>query len=289
MTVLEIKDDVRRNLNDTGITFYTAKDLTDAVQDAYDEVVVETGCIEKCANFPFLANKIYYDYYSSISDFMSVVGIFSYNRKQWLNYISMRELGQRDNWERVTGSPRWFTPINYRYTALTNWSTAASGVHLLLYRAKPETLGDTSVPSMPYEFHHILGHYATAVCLEKNKEFQKANVFHSMFREDLAPLNTAVKNRAGADRLFVLSPYIELGRFGWTGNDMWIDNEEPDSVGSSTTVFDLDSVPNPSNSLLLFKDGTLLYAGIGYTLSGARITLTTPITTEELRAWYRTA
>jgi hypothetical protein len=67
------------------------------------------------------------------------------------------------------------------------------------------------------------------------------------------------------------------------------DNETPTgTLDGSNTIFTLDNTPNPSGSLLQFKNSSLMLQGIDYTLSQNTVTFTVPPATgSNLRAWYR--
>lgn len=63
---------------------------------------------------------------------------------------------------------------------------------------------------------------------------------------------------------FTCNP-ISIGSFA--------DNETPAGViDGANATFTLANVPDPSESLILTKNGQVLYVGLGYTLSGSTIT-----------------
>jgi len=61
-------------------------------------------------------------------------------------------------------------------------------------------------------------------------------------------------------------------------------------VDGVNDTFTLVGTPSPSDSLQLYKNGQLLFEGVGYTLSGNSIVYAAayiPEVGDEHRAWYR--
>jgi hypothetical protein len=100
------------------------------------------------------------------------------------------------------------------------------------------------------------------------------------------------------DRETVLEPYRWIFHGGASGNVTWINNEQPSgTIDGTNGVFTIANIPNPSSSLLLMKNGQVLYSGVGYTINGRTITFQTGYipqpaggtdsTGDLLRAWYQ--
>lgn len=292
MQIGESKARVRRNLDDGGISFYTEFDLNNSLQDAVDEIETYGGSQLRAITFPKQV-KLYYDFATYVPDLLSVVGVFDPTNNLWLTPKSSRGLDLiREDWENWRGTPRYFNPISHRYTALVPWPATASGAYLLLYKAIPITINDGYVPAIPEHLSVIIENYCTGDMQEQAKEFVKANSWLNKYYEQLPLVRRAIAELAGPSKLSVLQPYFRFGPYGQRGDsEMWIDNETPSGlINGQNAVFTLLYSPSPSISLILTKNGQLMYQGTAYTLSGNTITFAAayiPITGDLLRAWYR--
>lgn len=292
MLISETKARVRRNLDDTAISFYTEFDLNNSLQDAVDEIEAFAGSQLRAITFPKQV-KLYYDFATYVPDLLSVVGIFDPTNNIWLTPKSSRGLDLiREDWENWRGSPRYFNTISHRYTALVPWPSTATGAYLLLYKAQPHTINDGYVPAIPEHLSVIVENYSTGDMQEQAKEFVKANSWLNKYYEQLPLVRRAIAELAGPSKLNVLQPYFRFGPYGQQGDsEMWIDNETPSgTIDGFNAVFTLVASPNPVGSLILTKNGQLMYQGTAYTLSGSTITFSAgyiPVVGDLLRAWYR--
>lgn len=81
-------------------------------------------------------------------------------------------------------------------------------------------------------------------------------------------------------------------RMGSSGQAGFVDNETPTgAINGSNLIFQTASVPNPTPSLKVYKNGLLLLPNLDYSVSGSRITFssaaTTPGTGDALKVFYR--
>jgi hypothetical protein len=199
-TRLQIANKIRENLNDQGY-FYTADDLNDSLQDGYDEVAAESGCIEKGSVVDFVPNTVYYDLRALIPGFLSLVGIWNRRVKRWMVPVSYRELDKlRENWEIAHGEPYLFAPVNYRYIAIF---PATSGVGVeeinkmyVIHKAQANTLTDDTEPNIPINVQDdILTHYSTMDMFEQAEEWTKAQAHFGHYMDKIEQLDKIIRRR----------------------------------------------------------------------------------------------
>lgn len=288
-----VRSRVRKNLNDAGVTFYTDDDLNDSIQDAYNTFCALTGIIVKSTAFPILPSA-YWNLASAISDYLFPVGFYNLSTNLWLEGKTRRYFsGLRWDWEKWIGQPAYFAPVDYRRICVVPHLTVGSGLGILLYKAKAPNLSDEMPLQCPVQANTVFENYVTADLLEQDRELAKAASYWDGYYTDLDNAIEEIHNPSRADLMYVLRPYLELPRFGrgTVGGDMNIDNETPSGIINGTNaIFTLATVPNPSASLSLFKNGQLMFEGEAYTLVGSTITFSSsfiPKTGDVLRAWYR--
>ena len=82
----QIKNTVRVNLDDLGVTFFSEDDLNDSLQDAYDDIVCLSRCIVKRVEINWIENLSYYDFAGElgITDYLATVAIFNQVTNRWL-------------------------------------------------------------------------------------------------------------------------------------------------------------------------------------------------------------
>ncbi len=296
MTFAQISTKVRKNLNDQGITFFTVQNTYDAMQDAYSLAVWLTRSIEKTR---LLTQRftLYWEFPAIISDFHSLVGIYSLTKKIWLVPKWQKDmLEMRQDWERWRGTPQYIVQGDARRTALAPWPAATGSTQQLVvvYKAKAPLVTATSTPQLPLNFHIAIENYATAQLFAMAKEFSQATHWYKLFWDHIPKIKKLVKDQVAMDRVKVLEPYMIFGRYPYDASgdtDVHIDNEIPvGTIDGVNDTFTLENNPNPGDSLELYKDGQLRYQGIAYTLSGNTIVFTpdyVPSVGSLLRAFYR--
>lgn len=179
MTRATLKDSVRSNLFDSGVTFYSDDDLNDSIQDAYDDVVVLTQCIIKKTTVSWISNKGYLDPVTdlAVTDYMAVTAIFNNNSNLWLrDDVSLRNFDAlRIDWENWVGQPQMWAPVNNKYFAIAPKMLVASGTFDLYYWATAPTLsGDSDTFLIATDMQILLEQYTTADMLEQAQEYVKA-------------------------------------------------------------------------------------------------------------------
>jgi len=205
MTRDDIAARVRFNLNDTGITFYSANDINDSIQDGYNEVVALGRTIESTATINFVANLSYYDLSTLISDYMHIIGIFNNNSKKWLDYLPLKLLQATDaRWETKTGQPKFFTVLDDSYIALYPKLGSASGNMLVMYKAKANTLLAATTPTIQTYNQVVLEQYSTSDLLEQAEEYSKAQRFSVEYSDELEAITKQANARNAVDRINML-------------------------------------------------------------------------------------
>src|SRR5262245_3172395 len=123
MTKLEAIGRIRENLHDEGITYYDIADLDDSLQDAYDEIVVFSQCLEKFVDLtPEFISLMpegagpWLNFRDAIPDFYRVTFIINRTTRQFLNPVLDREndeyqwdwrLNRHNPWDFVINGPEW--------------------------------------------------------------------------------------------------------------------------------------------------------------------------------------
>lgn len=184
MTRDQVLARVRLNLNDVGITFWSSSDANDSIQDGYDDVAINSGCIEKTIPLTPVVNLLYYNLSSTISDYFKLSAIFNPSNNYWLTPVALEVLRQYGpEFEKATGPPTHFCPISFEYTILWPASLVATPNLTLIYAAQANILSATTVPTIPTEFQNILEDYVTADLLEQAEEYVKAGTYWQSYSE----------------------------------------------------------------------------------------------------------
>lgn len=205
MTRDQIAARVRFNLNDSGITFYSADDINDSLQDGYNEVVALARTIEATATLNLTANLSYYNFSTLITNYLHVVAIYNNVTLQWLDYLPLKVLQELDaRWEIRSGQPKFFTVLDDSYVALYPKVTTTAGTMLVVYKAMANTLVGATAPTIPDSHQIILEHYSTMDLLEQDEEFVKAQEWMDEYFNQLKELRSQMTNRNAVDRIGML-------------------------------------------------------------------------------------
>jgi hypothetical protein len=289
-----IRFNVASNLGDSGMIAHSADSINESIQEAYEYLCVKTLCLEKSFKFPQLDNQVYYDFLSFYPDFLAVSAIWSFNINRWLIPASRKLFDTwRWDWELMTGEPRWFDPINYRYTAIMPHNPTAAGGFQVFYKSKAAQLDDISAIYVPPSAIKAIENYATADQFFIDREFTKGFRYLMQFLTDIPIIKKLSLQKAEADRINLCAPNDSMPIFSGQGDDVWITNETVQgTIDGTNNVFTLAKVPNPTSSLILLLNGLSQIQGINYDLSNNTITfrvgsvpqVNSPV--DNLRAWY---
>ena len=268
-TIQDIFTCVQENLAEAGAKWHTEDSILAAIQDAYNYAVSLLRPIQRTTFIPKLAHP-YYHIRQMLPDFMYLTGIYNPATNLWL----------------------------MNCTTIWPHLTTPTGALFLSYKASAPTISFDHVPILPLSVAKPLLEYLTmAFLLEQPREFSKAidwanKVFtppgsRSLFKQAEREIN----NLAAFSTEQVLEPYRWIFHGGSQGAVTWINNETPvGTIDGANAIFTIAAVPSPTSSLILTKNGQILYASIGYNLSGSTITFNSnyiPQTGDSLRAWYQ--
>lgn len=202
--LVQIGQSVTRNLDDLNSNFFSPTlDIQPSIQDGYKLIVALTESIETHADINFVSGKVYYDFSSSISDYLRIFGIFNNNTQRWMQPTSFLELFRlRDNWELADGDPYLFLPIDAKTTAIFPAMSTAAGSMTILYKARADVLTANSVPQIPIEHQSVLEWYATDDLLDQAQEWQKAMEYFQMWDKGIEDIRKSLRDRSSPNHLY---------------------------------------------------------------------------------------
>ena len=202
MTRDDLAARVRFNLDDAGITYFSANDINDSLQDAYDEVVALAGTIETAANLPFVSDTIYYDVLATITDYMRPIAVKNDVTDRFLDLVIAENMNSfRLDWERGTGNSEVGAIIDHRWFAVFPHMITASGNMKFYYKASANTLSSATTPTIPTEHQTILEYYSTADLLEQMEEIEQASKYWQDYLDELEKLKVYMLRRSISDRI----------------------------------------------------------------------------------------
>lgn len=203
---------VRFNLNDAGITWYSADDINDSIQDGYDEVVALTRCKESSGNVTFVSGLTYYKIDDTLTDYLHPIGIYNNNNDRWLDHVPLKLFVSLDEkWEIATGEPTHFNVVDFRYIALFPRPATASSNMTIFYKASADTLGASTTPSIPTSHQLILEQYATMDLLEQAEEYTKASLWMTDYKSQRDALKKHMASRQLPDIIHQLKEHTPHG------------------------------------------------------------------------------
>jgi hypothetical protein len=208
MIFSDLKSNVRKNLDDLGISFYNADDLNDAITDAYNDIVTRTQCIiKKSAGLSWIANLSYIDFKVDygITDFMAVTAIFNNNTNMFLDdNLSLKQFNLiRQDWEINTGQPTNWAPHSFNRIAIFPRLASATGTFDLYYWALAPTIVDSDTPLVATDKQMMFEEYGTADLLEQAEEYAKALIFWNNYFANIEQYMERVKKLSKADLMLL--------------------------------------------------------------------------------------
>lgn len=203
----QIKTNIRVNLDDNAVTFYTDTDLNDSIQDAYDDICSLSQCIVKNTTLTWIANLSYINFITdySITDYLATTAIFNNLTNRWLrDDLNLRDLDRlRRDWENWTGTPQFWAPSDVNHIVIAPKYTTSSGTFKLVYWASAPTLtSDNDTLLTASDVQDMFEHYCTADLLEQAQEYTKANEYWTKYYESLAEYSERTKKMNKSDLLF---------------------------------------------------------------------------------------
>lgn len=211
MTRLQVKNNVRVNLADAAVSFYSEDDLNDSLQDAYDDIAILTQCINKEVTLTWPNEIGYLDFLNNfgVDDYLGTVGLFNNTNNRWLSdNLSIRDLDRlRRDWEKWLGTPLFWAPVNFQKIAICPKYTgtvvdgaffggafsdafyigsSTLGTFKLAYWATaPVLVNDSSTFLIATDMQTLLEFYCTADLLEQAQEYVKAGAFWLKYYRDV--------------------------------------------------------------------------------------------------------
>ena len=184
MTFTEMKNVIRLDLQDEGITFYTQQDLDDSVQDAFDEIASISQCFVNKVILPFQDNLTYYNFRDLanfpnifVRDYLTTLAVFNNNTNLWLldDKVTKDFDLDRLDWENWTGQPVWWAPCNdFNRIAIVPKLPDAVGTFDFYYVATAPTVQNDNEIQLPPDFQNLIEFYSVADLLEQAEEYSKA-------------------------------------------------------------------------------------------------------------------
>lgn len=207
-TRTQIRANVRQNLADVGITFYSESEINDSLQDAYNEIVAKTLCHIKQSTAlnwsAVVGNYIDFETDFAITDYLGTYAIFNNLTNWWLrDDISIRDLDRiRRDWEQWRGQPQFWVPHSLKYIIVAPINLPGTGTFTPWYYAKAPTMTiDSDVPVIAADQHTLLEYYATADLLESAEERVKAQAWWNQYEPQKEEYKTRCHNLAKHDLL----------------------------------------------------------------------------------------
>ncbi len=205
MIFSDIKLNVRANLDDAGVTFYSLDDIIDSIQDGYDDISFQAKNIIKKTQVSFKTSP-YYDF-SLIGDFIQTIAIFNNNTNRFLkDNLSLRDFDKfRSDWEIWSATPEFWCTADLKMNVIVPYySTVPAQQFDLYYAAQAPTLSDADTPLIANDYQKLLEFYATADMLEQAEEYAKALPYWELYIEQLDEYKEDVQLFARRDLLTVI-------------------------------------------------------------------------------------
>lgn len=179
MTLAELRTEVFRRLEESASSpvFWTAADITAALNEGYQEISDESEWDERVLTIDLLRERPYYDVRTVFPSSMLAIGA-AYNDQtsRWLFPASPGDLAKgRLRWETVTGEPSHLLVRGLFWLGYWPQVAADSGTVQQHYVALPDDLvDDDDTPGFPETVHYGLVEYALAELWSQDAETTKA-------------------------------------------------------------------------------------------------------------------
>lgn len=225
----QLKADVQDNLTELNLNYFSDDDLNQSFQDAYDDIVILTQCIQKQSTQNWVSNLSYYNFQSlGITDYLGTIAIFNNVTNLWLrDDLSLKDFDRiRRDWETWIGTPQFWAPsdpLNIAVAAkyLASVSTVSAfwsgtfgpaffidttygtlGTFVLYYWAlAPTFVSDNDIPLVASDMQVLFTNYVTADLLEQAQEFTKAQDYWILYNAGIDSYSDRVKRNVKSDLL----------------------------------------------------------------------------------------
>lgn len=207
LTKSQVIERVRTNLDESGVGIYYDDDsVNDSFLDIYDDVICNTLPFEKNVDVNWVGNRVYYDLYHNITDYMIALAIFDNRNNRWLESQSTVFFENlNDRWEVARGTPLYFAVVNYQYLAFYEHYATTENDFTLFYKYRPPELASGDDVKITDNSEELIVDGMTMDLLEQSDEFTKAGIFMRRYYDGLAKQRKLVAGRISPDRLIRLA------------------------------------------------------------------------------------
>lgn len=214
MTKEQIVANIRDELGDNGITYYSTDDISDSFDDGYEELCVTAEILESMSVVTLTDDTTYYDLYQLIPGYLRTFAIWNVEDKYWLSHKSHGSLKKiNPKWEVAFGRPIVFSVVDFQRIALYPHLLLVDGSTLeIFHKSVPSNpLNAQDVPVLPEQYQIILHNYVMHDLLAQAEEFTKAQLYRQQYVEGRVRLRTYVNNRSFPDRVHMLRQQFSGG------------------------------------------------------------------------------
>lgn len=208
MTRLQLKQRILENLKDPSSIYWTDAKLNDSIQDGYDEIVLETECIEQVTTVNFVSGQIYYNIYDLIVApyYWKPTRLFNNQTNRWLQIYDQQILNKiYYSWELSNGNPWCAYIVNFQYLAF--FPHDITGSFELFYKVCRDVLAnDSQSLQIPDSYIKTIENWCTADLLESVQEFSKAGVYWQDYQTELDRFRSHVRARKLPVQRQILEP-----------------------------------------------------------------------------------
>jgi hypothetical protein len=205
----QITTNIRTNLNDAGVTFFSEDDINDSLQDSYDDICAVSQCNLQIADQQQWPVVVYINPVSDLglSNYLGTVAIFNYATNRWLfDDLNIRDFDRiRRDWELWQGTPLFWAPSDPLHIAIAPTYQAVNSINLFkfVYYAQAPTITDftNQVSIVATDVQDLHEFYVTADLMEQAQEYNKASGWWSKYDEKLTEYSERVKKSNRADLL----------------------------------------------------------------------------------------
>ncbi len=195
MNRLAIQTRILEKLNEstTAPLFWSTAQIDDLIQEGQEVLAEESRIIKRSVTVTVRPGTSYYFLRGIAADCMTPYRLSLPDSRLRLRAVSPLQLDAYHLlWETVTGTPRWWVPIDWQTFALFPHSIQGGGVLRIDYLAWPQALqDDLDEPEYTASDQDALVLYGVYMGLLKRWDVDRATVFFSKFMERVS------RSRAG--------------------------------------------------------------------------------------------
>lgn len=202
----EIIDTIRTNLDDAGVTYYSEESVNDSILDIYDDIVCQTLPFETSAELDYQANKVYYDLYSLINNYILPVAIYCNVTSRWLTQKSLLQLEAIDSrWEITNGNPIYYSVVDFRRIAFYPHPSTTDNSFVVYYKYRAPEADVDDIMLISNNSDILVTDGVTEDLLAQSHEFSKASSYLEDYLKGILQERILVEGRSSPDRLLRLA------------------------------------------------------------------------------------